>query len=130
MRKRSVNHVADTIFWYAVYMFPIIITIFQVGALWTVGGQFGEDYGNLLEFLFGGLNFNLVALGCQDGIVFNTLRSIFGVDGIIELFYADTLFMFAQWFVGSLLVHLCVDFILFIPRIAHKWLDDFAKKER
>ena len=121
MRKRSVNHIADTIFWYAVYMLPLILTIIQSIAIFGGAGYVGWQQ------LF---NDNLTALGCSSGLIVDTLRAIFGTSGVMPLFNVDTLFMFGQWFVGSLLLHLCVDFILFIPRIAHKWLDDFVKKER
>lgn len=124
MRKRNVNHIADTIFWYVVYTLPIILTIVQTFSLPQIGSLDGFD--GFFELLA----INLQTLGCNsDGIVVNTLFDIFGADGVLPLFNNGIIFGYAQWFVGTLIVHLAVDVVLFIPRIAHKWLDDFAKKE-
>lgn len=125
MRKRSVNHIADTVFWYVVYMFPIILTIVQTLALANLSNL--GDFDGMFELLA----INLQSLGCNgNGIVVSTLNSIFGEGGVLPLFNHTLIFGYAQWFVGTLIVHLAVDVVLFIPRIAHKWLDDFAKKER
>lgn len=125
MRKRSVNHIADTIFWYVVYMFPIILTIVQTFSLPHIGNLDGFD--GFFELLA----VNLRTLGCNsNGIIVSTLSDIFGEGGILPLFNNGIIFGYAQWFVGTLIVHLAVDVLLFLPRIAHKWLDDFSKKER
>lgn len=135
MRKRSVNHIADTIFWYVVYMLPLILTIIQsigiFGGMTFDGWLTISDAYNMLDFDFMTLlTCNLEALGVDfNGVVSTTLESLFGDGGILPMVTDATIFGFGEWFVCTLLVHLCVDFVLFIPRIAHKWLDDFVKKE-
>lgn len=59
-----------------------------------------------------------------DNIIVNTLGDIFGTGGVMPLFDNDTPFIIFAWFIGVYLLHLLVDFILFIPRIAHKWMKD------
>lgn len=137
MRKRNVSHIADTVFWYAVYMFPLIISVvLSFGALsgWTFNdwidiynawGLGDFDITNVLN----GVLYQLGFLG--DGIIFNTLRDIFGYDGILPLVFnnGDTFFAYFSYFITCYLIHLCVDFILFIPRIAHKWLKKATEED-
>lgn len=59
-----------------------------------------------------------------DNIIVNSLSDIFGTGGIMPMFDNDTPFIIFAWFIGVYLLHLLVDFILFIPRIAHKWMKD------
>lgn len=59
-----------------------------------------------------------------DNIIVNTLGDIFGKGGVMPMFDNDTPFIIFAWFIGVYLLHLLVDFILFIPRIAHKWMKD------
>lgn len=59
-----------------------------------------------------------------DNIIVNSLSDIFGSGGIMPMFDNDTPFIIFAWFIGVYLLHLLVDFLLFIPRIAHKWMKD------
>lgn len=59
-----------------------------------------------------------------DNIIVNSLADIFGTGGIMPMFDNDTPFIIFAWFIGVYLLHLLVDFLLFIPRIAHKWMKD------
>lgn len=72
-----------------------------------------KDFVNTMGFEF-----------ATDNLIVNTLGDIFGTGGIMPLFDNDTPFIIFAWFIGVYLLHLLVDFILFIPRIAHKWLKD------
>lgn len=132
MRKKTVTHVADTIFWYLLYFLPIIISIVSVFAY--SGDWFGVwyvddgDFSNA-PFLITLLSFlNYLGFG-ETSLIYNTLLDIFGTQGLlgVVLPYSPILFYF-QYFITVYLMHLCVDFILFIPRIAHKWLNKFTKE--
>lgn len=116
MRKKTVNHLCDQIFWYIIYMLPALAF--------------------LVQYFFGGtssftpMSFEQVMLefGVGNGnIIYDTLFSIFGAGGILPFFFTanSSLLAFVAWFGSVLIVHLAIDFVLFIPRLAHKWLNHF-----
>lgn len=122
MRKRTVNHLADTIFWYLLYFLPVLayllFMLIEPGSVGTLVLQNFEDFVNALGFGF-----------VADNLIIDTLSSIFGVGGIMPIFSTNAPFIIFTWFIGVYLLHLIVDFILFIPRIAHKWLKHFTQGE-
>lgn len=65
-----------------------------------------------------------------DNPVYTALVAIFGQDGVLPVFSEGSLSILAffTWFVNVYIAHLLVDFILFIPRLAHKWLKKVIKK--
>lgn len=112
MRKRTINHLFDTIFWYLIYMLPLIFAIIY----WSKFGSL--DISNI--FTLGG--FSLFA----NNIVFSSLNSIFGPTGIIPLFNGSGILMYLSYFIICMIVHLAVDVLLFIVRIAHNWIEGIA----
>lgn len=118
MRKRTINTIADTIFWYVIYFLPVLVYLFYL-ILAPVSGA------SLAPFTS---YFDAVGLGfVADNVVISTLKEIFGIGGILPLFSTDLPFIIFAWFVCTFIVHLAVDFLLFIPRIAHKWLNKFTQ---
>ena len=113
MRKRNVNHFFDELFWYIVYLFPVIAFLFCIP-------NFGTETNALITFEY---FFESIGLGfVTDNLIISVLRDIFGINGIMPIFSTDAVFIMVSWFITTFLVHLCVDFILFIPRLTHKWL--------
>lgn len=109
MRKKTIKTLADTIFWYALYFLPIIcfmLVYYRTGTNVTMS-----------EFLANG-GFSLAV----DNIVVDTMKAIFGENGILPLFASDGIILALSWFVCVYILHLLVDFILFIPRLLHKFL--------
>lgn len=120
MRKRTINNVADTIFWYLIYMLPVVGYLLYLIAEPSSGTT-------LVSF---SSFFNNVGIGFpSDNIVVNTLKEIFGAGGVLPLFATDTPFIIFGWFVCTYITHLAVDFLLFIPRLAHKWMNKFTRQE-
>lgn len=111
MRKKTVNHLADTIFWYLLYFLPVICFIL---VYYRTGNNVGMS-----QFL----NDNGFGLAVNN-IVFDTISSIFGADCIMPLFANDGILIILSWFVCVYIAHILVDFCLFIPR----WLHNFLKK--
>lgn len=62
-----------------------------------------------------------------DNIVVNNLEEIFGAGGVMPIFSTDTPFIIFGWFICVFIIHLAVDFLLFLPRLAHKWMNDFSE---
>lgn len=117
MRKKTINHLADTIFWYLLYFLPVITyLLYLVGApteLLSIQGFYDHI----------GLNF------VADNILVSSLTDLFGASGILPFFSTSTPIIIFSWFIGVYITHLAVDFLLFIPRLCHKWLKTFTNNE-
>lgn len=118
MRQRTVNHVADTIFWYLIYFLPVIAYLLFILAEPSTGTTAVD----MISF------FNNVGFTFNDtNIIFSTLTSIFGSGGVLPLFTTNTVIYILTWFVSVFLCHLLVDFVLFIPRLCHKFMKKFTQ---
>lgn len=120
MRKKTVNHIADTIFWYALYFLPVIAFLL---VCWSEPGS-GQQMTSLNEF-FSRSGFDIYG----GNIIYESLYNVVGEEGLMPLFDNDYALYFVTWFASVYLVHLLVDFILFIPRLAHKWMNSFTRSE-
>ena len=109
MRKKSIKCLFDNFMWYFIYMLPLFFAILHWFKLGTI------DLASI--FTLGG--FELFA----DNIVYTSLSSIFGSAGIIPLFSGTGLLMYLSYFIICMLIHLAVDVLLFIVRLAHNWMD-------
>lgn len=115
MRKSRISHLADTIFWYIIYMFPIIAYFLLLIA---EPGTGTNAIINLETF------FNNIGVGlANDNIVVQTINNIFGEAGILPLFKTNMPIIMLSWFVSTYIVHLAIDVLLFIPRFAHKFIE-------
>lgn len=113
MRKRTIKRLADTIFWYGLYFLPILILIIT-----SIHNPI-TSVSNVINTL--GLNI------LQDNIIFTTLSSIFGVGGVLPFFQSADILIFFTYYISVYILHLLVDFVIFIPRLAHKWLNYFTQ---
>ena len=135
MRKRTCKNIFDNIMWYTIYLLPIILTIlFTAGAFqgdwfpfwYEADGDnanlpFFEVLKNFIEFGIDLDTYNIVTI---------TFNNLFGSDGLIPVFeYNGAIILYMSYFVWVYLFHLMVDFLLFIPRLAHKWIDSFTRSE-
>ena len=120
MRKRVVSHVADTVFWYLLYFLPVLAYLLFLIAE-PASGTAVIDFMTFFESL--GLGF------VSDNVIISSLSCIFGTDGVFPIFSTDVPFVIFTWFIGTYILHLAVDFILFIPRFAHKWLNKLTNGE-
>lgn len=118
MRKRSINYLADTVFWYLIYFLPVLGFLLYLLAEPSSGTS-------LVSF---SAFFDTIGLGfVSDNVVVNALKDIFGASGVLPLFSTDTPFVIFGWFICTFITHLAVDFLLFIPRLAHKWLNKYTQ---
>lgn len=120
MRKRTVNHLADTIFWYILYALPVIGYICVMISCPTNGATYNSFEKYITNF---GINI------AENNIIFNALKSILGEHGTLPLFADNTFLTYLTYFINIYIMHLLVDFILFIPRICHKYMEKFTQKE-
>lgn len=120
MKKKTISYVADTVFWYLLYFFPVIAYLLFLIA----EPSSGTAVINLYEF-FNSLGINFLGTG---NVFLSALNQMFGVTGILPLFNSELPFYFFVWFASTYLIHLVIDFLLFIPRLAHKWMNYFTKE--
>lgn len=120
MRKKTVNHLADTIFWYLLYFLPVLGYLLYLIA----EPSNGTTLVSISDF------FNSIDIGfVTDNIVINTLKGLFGAEGALPLFATNAPFNIFGWFICTYIGHLTVDFILFIPRLCHKYMEKFTQGE-
>lgn len=121
MRKRTISNLADHIFWLIVALMPLLLYAIQFLAyeFATSSEQLPTFYVFLQDF------------GIADfAITYTVLDDIFGATGILPLLEADSVvLLYLSYFSTVEIVHLAVDFILFIPRLSHKWLEKLTCNE-
>lgn len=112
MRKRNFDFCLDRLMWFLIYTFPIWIVLFN--AFIT---PLGDILTTITECSF--------VVDFVNTDVYSVLNDIFGERGLIPMFMGDTgsaVLSYMTYFVYVLLIHLAVDFLVFIPRIAHNLL--------
>ena len=113
MRKRNFSFAVDLIIWAIITMLPIIFYLFSFTAydLSTV-----SSLPTFADFLSS--NFSVIT----DSVIYTGLVDLFGSTGILPLIDSNAVFMYFSWFIITEIVHLAVDFLVFIPRLAHKFM--------
>lgn len=126
MRKKTIKNLCDSVFWYIIYLLPLLM------ALLPMFGMFGgTDLTNYTPYdVFSNyLDTALNTFGVGDSAIWYALYDLFGANGVLPLFLSGTAISYMTYFVSMVLVHLAVDFLLFIPRIAHKFLNAFTRED-
>ena len=122
MRKRTIANLVDSAFWLLVAVLPIVLYLITC---------FSYKLTSATDSLIAFLPF-MKSLGLVDsGLIYNSLFDLFGTGGILPLFSAENnaILVFLSYFVSVEIVHLAVDFLLFIPRLAHKYMNTFTQNE-
>ena len=115
MRKRSISHFFDTLMWYLLYLLPIIVFLVALTSM---------TLPDLCAFVS-----RSPISAIRDTFVFSALDKLFGTDGLLPMFTGSAnvfILYYSTYFVYVMLLHLFVDFLVFIPRLAHKWLEHFT----
>lgn len=113
MRKKTISYLIDNIFWGLVYILPLIcfgIVLAQSGIV----GSFSSVCSQL--------GFGIFA----DSPIYLGLDALFGATGIFPLFASADLLLFGSYFVSMWLLHIAVDVLLFIVRLAHHYMSAFG----
>lgn len=122
MRKRTIANLVDSFFWLLVAILPIVLYLIT-----CLSYKLQSSTDTLTAFLPFMKNLGLM----DSGIIYKSLSDLFGTGGILPLFSADNnaILVFLSYFVSVEIVHLAVDFLLFIPRLAHKYMNTFTQNE-
>lgn len=145
--KTSKNRFAyklDKLFWFLIMLLPLILYGFYVFGSTRTTGMTNYTYtydssGNvtdiiedktviyndssavktLVEFMQGH------GLVLANFSIYGALDSLFGDSGTLPLFdstYGSDIFMYITYCVNIEIIHVFFDVIVFIPRLAHKWV--------
>lgn len=116
--KRTTSRFAfklDKLFWFFIQIFPILAFL-----LFLITGS-RADAATSITF-----NGFLVRLGLDysSGNIFYSIFSrLFGSEGVFPLFVnSGGIILFFTYVCVVEILHLCFDVIVFIPRLAHKWI--------
>ena len=111
MRKRTIKCLCDNIFWHLVYLLPLILV---VGVTFETG-------------VFTSISIAMNTLGLDiftSNPIYITLVDLFGSTGVVPLFTGTAILEYLSYFVSVFLLHMAIDFLLFIPRLAMNWFDN------
>lgn len=112
MRKKTITHIIDCSFWALIAILPLIAYIV---ILWHSGSA-GVD----IATVFSRAGFDIVT----DNVIFNGLSQLFGVNGVMPFYANDNLLIYLSYFIFVEITHVAVDVLLFIPRFAHKLMNN------
>lgn len=107
----------DKLFWWIIALFPIFCYVLYVG-FGDVKNSTGSLY-TLPEFF---TTYILDGKGFANNVVWTTLYKIFDSSGVFPIFTREAPLYIFNWFIWVELFHVFFDVIVFIPRLAHKWI--------
>lgn len=110
MREKTQKNLFDNGMWYILYLLPLIIwalVSYQSGTITSLSSAMST------------MGLEIFA----NNQILTSLTDIFATTGILPLFSSPDIILYMSYFISVFLIHLFVDFILFIPRLAHKWLN-------
>lgn len=115
MKKNNVLDILDNVFWYIIYLLPL------VAYLISICGH-GDNTLTIIEY------FNDFFSLSGSNMILTTLLDIFGSDGVFSILDDSSyVFSIVSYFVTCFLIHLAIDVLLFIPRLCHYWMEAFNK---
>lgn len=104
-KRDAIGHFFDNFMWYTIYLLPLVLLF----VYWCKTGVC-----TLADTMdWSGLGF------VTDNIVFTSLNDIFGVGGVFPIFTNTSFLIYLSYFICVVIVHLCVDIILYIVRLCH-----------
>lgn len=120
MRKRNLSFAVDLFIWALITLLPLIFycVSFLAYDLNTV-----SSLPTFAEYMTS--NFNVIT----DSVIYTGLVDLFGSSGILPLIDSNAVFMYFSWFIITEIIHLAVDFLVFIPRLAHKFMHKLCEDD-
>lgn len=106
----------DKLFWFFVLMLPVMSWIVY---LFSFNG-YGDAQSSVISFS-SWLTNHFTGTDISENVVYVALNSIFGSSGVFPIFRPSFLVFFV-YLVNVEIIHVFYDVIVFIPRLAHKWI--------
>lgn len=113
--KNRFSYKLDKLFWFFIQIFPLLCF-----AVYCIAGTRGQ------EVIVPTFNSFLVKLGFnyqQGNIFYSVLAQLFGSMGVLPLFVdSGGIILYLTYVLTMEVLHVCFDVMVFIPRLAHKWI--------
>lgn len=107
----------DKIFWFIVSFLPVFSWLFYLYGY----VHLNTDAGTSFVLFSNWLQSNFLIINFDSNPFYSILSQIFSRGGAFPLFDSNGLSIFV-WLLTVEVVHVCFDVIVFIPRLAHKWI--------
>lgn len=122
MRKRTMSAIADHLYWLLVALLPLFCYLIQF-----LSYELTSITDSLPTFLSYMQSFGI----STDSVIYSVLDDLFGANGILPMFSAgsNAVLLYLSYFVMVQIIHLAVDFLVFIPRLSHKWMEKLTCTE-
>ena len=115
MRKRTLSYIAEKLMWLIIVMLPFLMLV----CIWAKNGNTATSLADVMQYF-----------GISDNnVIYTSLTGLFGTGGVMEFFNTPDFMLYFTYFVIVEIVHLAVDFLVFIPRLAHKFLNSFTRSD-
>lgn len=113
--KNRFGYKLDKFFWFFIQIFPLVCF-----TVYCIAGTRGS------EVVVPTFNSFLIKLGFdyqQGNIFYSVLAQLFGSNGVFPLFVdSGGVILYLTYVLTMEVLHVCFDVIVFIPRLAHKWI--------
>lgn len=114
--KNRFAYKLDKLFWWIITLFPIFAYL-----LFLITASLNQVTSEITFAIF--LNERLGIFQSMNSTVSIPFYQIFGPNGIIPMFSKNSgLIQLFAYFVSVEIVHVLFDILVFIPRLAHKWI--------
>lgn len=114
MSKRTFHYIKE-LAWLLLALLPLFVYL----AIARASGQSLENFMTVMSEKLNFIN--------TENVIYTSIKSVFGDGGTLPIMN-DGLIMYATYFCIIELVHLIVDVLLFIPRLAQSWIEGFERK--
>lgn len=124
MRKRTFNHIVEKLFWSILYMLPLIIFIICLFLnVNTTGDSEFNHFTNIdvdrvfsqvWETCFPISSDNVVSQAFDSFSIYFNMQNLLGQDSFLNNFFT--------YYVYVVIFHIVIDVVLFVPKLAHKWI--------
>lgn len=130
MRKKNILLIVEKIMWGLILLLPILYWLispigYSIGGGTALSGLSGS---NIIMLGFGDVlgNFGITT----SNIVYTSLSDLFGSSGVLPFFSANSsMLLYLTYFIIVEVCHLVVDCVVFIPRLAHKWMNKYTSED-
>lgn len=131
MRKRTFNHILNKLFWHILYILPLIVFIICLTFNVNTSGDSEFNFvksidvesaiAQVWEVCLPVSSNNVVSQAFDSISVHFNMQYLFGQDSFLNCFFT--------YYVYVVIFHILVDVLLFIPKLAHKWIGGFIDEE-
>lgn len=113
--KNRFAYKLDKVFWFFIQIFPLVCFTFYCIAGTRGGEVVVPTFNSFLIKL--GINYQ------QGNVFYDVLAKLFGAGGAFPLFVdSGGVILYLTYVLTMEVLHVCFDVIVFIPRLAHKWI--------